>query len=278
MAARKKLKTYAKPQYVRAKRKGGEGSLLPRRALTLGLLLLVVAGIVFGIGQGYAWINRKLFSENPRFEIQHLVISSDGKLSEERIREYTGLHEGTNLFAVSFREIEKSLAQVPLVESVVLERKLPHTLTVTVKERVAVARISGRTERKFPYLVDRYGYVLPPRQNSETLPMIMGLENEPALNTRLEHPDVETALRIIAICDSSSYLRNYVRLLSLDVRYSDFIDMRLEGGMRVRMPRYSLKPKLQNLATVIKIAAGQGQRVKEVDLTLDSGKVPVTYY
>jgi hypothetical protein len=44
------------------------------------------------------------------------------------------------------------------------------------------------------------------------------------------------------------------------------------------MPRFSLKAKLQNLATVIKIANGQGKRVREVDLTLDSAKVPVSYY
>ena len=44
------------------------------------------------------------------------------------------------------------------------------------------------------------------------------------------------------------------------------------------MPRFSLKVKLQNLATTIKIESGKGQRVKEVDLTLDSAKVPVSYY
>ncbi|WP_372796369.1 cell division protein FtsQ/DivIB, partial [Pontiella sp.] len=105
-----------------------------------------------------------------------------------------------------------------------------------------------------------------------------GLELELTLGQPVEHTDVETAIKIIGICDSSSYLRNYVRLESLDLKYQDFIDMRLEGGIRVRMPRFSLKPKLQKLASILKISQGQGQRVKEVDLTLDSAKVPVTYY
>jgi cell division protein FtsQ len=241
-------------------------------------LVLVLAGVGYGIKEGFNLINRKLFSANPRFEIQHLVISSDGKLTEDRIREYTGLSEGMNLFEQSFEQIKESLAKVPVVESVYIERKLPHTLIVKVKERVPVARVMGVHKRRFPFVVDRYGYVLPPRRSAESLPLIQGFDTELQLGLPLEHPDIDPVLKIVSMCDSVGYLRTYVRLESLDVKYSDFIDMRLKQGIRVRMPRFSLKKKLQDLATVIKIAQGQGRRVKEVDLTLDSAKVPVTYY
>lgn len=281
MATRKKTKKRAKPHYVRTKkRKGADSSAVFRRSVTVGLLLLILVGIVFGIIAGFNWIGRKLFSENPRFEIQHLVISGDGKLTEDRIREYSNLSEGMNLFAVSFEEIEKSLVSVSTVESVYLERKLPHTLVIKVKERMPVAQISGSKKRRYPFVIDRYGHVLPYRKSAASLPLIKGLDVELRPGIKVEHPDVGTALEIVALCDSMSSLRTYVRLESLDVKYSDFIDMRLEGGAAVRMPRYQLKPKLQNLATVVKIAKGEGKRVKEVDLTVDSSKVkvPVRYY
>ncbi len=167
---------------------------------------------------------------------------------------------------------------MPVVESVHLERRLPHTLVVRVKERLPVARVAGRQVQRYPFVVDRYGIVLPPRQSSSGLPLIKGLDVDLRLGVPVDHPDVKNALKIIALCDSIGYLRTYVQIESLDVKYSDFIDMRLKGGIRVRMPRFSLKPKLQNLATIIKIANGQGRRVKEVDLTLDSAKAPVSYY
>ncbi len=279
MATRKKAAKRVKPQYVRSKkRKGAESSALARRSISVALLLLVLGVLVFGVASGFRWINHKLFSKNQSFEIQHLVISCDGKLTEDRIREYTGLTEGMNLFGVKFGEIEKALGKVPVVESVYLERRLPHTLIVKVKERIPVARIAGRQTRRFPFVVDRYGFVLPPRQSSASLPLIKGLDEELRLGLPAGHPDVKIALQIIALCDSVGYLRTYVQIESLDIKYSDRIDMRLKGGVRVRMPRFSLKPKLQDLATVIKIANGQGQRAKEVDLTLDSAKVPVIYY
>lgn len=279
MAARKTTTSRKKPQYVRAnKRKGAEPPKMARRSITVILLFLVVLGLVWGIKAGFDWIGRQLKSENQRFEIQHLVISSDGKLTEDRIREYTGLREGMNLWSFSFDEIEASLAAVPVVESVYLERKLPHTLILRVKERVAVARITGQVARRYPFVVDRYGFLLPPFRSAESLPLIKGLDSELRLGEQMTHADIETALKIIGLCESTGHLRDYVRIESLDVKYSDHIIMQLEGGIRVRMPRFSLKLKLQNLASVIKIATGQGRRVKEVNLTLDSAKVPVTYY
>lgn len=279
MARPKKRAKRTKPQYVRAKkRKGSDSSAVARRSVTVLLLLAVLGTLFVGVAMGFKSIHRKLFSGNPRFEIQHLEISSDGRLTEDRIREYTGLAEGMNLFETSFGEIEASLAKVPVVESVHLERRLPHTLIVRVKERLPVARIAGKQSRRFPFVVDRHGVVLPPRRSSAGLPLIKGLDVELRLGRNAELPDVKTALKIIALCDSIGYLRTYVQIESLDVKYPDFIDMRLKGGIRVLMPRFSLKAKLQNLATVIKIANGQGRRVKEVDLTLDSAKVPVSYY
>lgn len=279
MGTRKQATKRVKPQYVRArKRKGTDSSAFLRRFITIVLLFFVLIGIAIGLRMGLAAINHKLFAGNSSFEIQHLIVSCDGRLTEERIREYTGLAEGMNLFEFRFKEIEKSLAQVPVVESVYLERKLPHTLIIKVKERMAVARISGRQQRPFPFVVDRYGFILPPRQSSASLPLIKGLDTELRLGVPSGNPDVETALQIISLCESTGYLRTYVQIESLDVKYSDFIDMRLKGGIKVRMPRFSIKSKLQNLATVIKIAQGQGKRVQEVDLTLDSAKVPVSYY
>ncbi|MDF7825566.1 FtsQ-type POTRA domain-containing protein [Pontiellaceae bacterium B12227] len=279
MAARKKTTTRKKPQYVRAKkRKGAEGSTVARRSITIILLLLIVLGILFGIGKGLSWIGHKLYAGNPRFEIQHLVISCDGKLAEDYIREASGLREGMNLWELSFDEIEKKLLSVSRIESVYLERKLPHTLIVKVKERVPVAQITGRRVSQYPFMVDRYGYVLPHRRSLNTLPLIEGLDMDLKLGQPLDDADVEKALKIIGICESSGYLRTYIQIESLNLKYSDFIDLRLKDGIRVRMPRFSLEPKLMNLASVIKVSTSRGQRVKEVDLTLDSAKVPTTFY
>lgn len=280
MAARKTRKKSTKPHYVKNRKRKGSGSGVKTRRTAVVLLgLLVVASIITGIALGFQWVGHKLFSENPRFEIQHLEIICDGKLREEQIREYTGLQEGMNLFAFTFREIQEKLEKVPSVESVALERKLPSTLYVAVKERVPVARVMIG-DYKVPRLMDRYGVILPPRSSAElaSLPLIKGVDADLRPGDHVESRDVDCVLEIIALCDSKKYLHNYIPLDSLDIQYDDFIDMRLTGGTRVRMPRFQLETKLYHLASVIEFAKTQGKRVKEVDLTLESDKAPVRYY
>lgn len=280
MAARKTKKTRSKPHYVRSKkRRGTDKVVVAQRTVVVIVIVLVVASILAGVGLGFRWAGRKLFSENPRFEIHHLEIVCDGKLGEEKIREYSGLHEGMNLFDFTFKEIREELGKVPLVESVSLERKLPSTLHVRVKERIPVARVLI-SNYKTPRLMDRYGVILPPRRSPELarLPLIKGLDVEMRPGDQAESRVVECALEIIALCESERYLHTNIELESLDIKYDDYIDMRLRGGSRVKIPHYSLKKKLFKLASIIEFYRAKGARIKEADLMLQSEKVPVEIY
>ena len=244
------------------------------RSFTVGVLFVFLVLLLAGLGFGLYSLQTFLFQKNPVFEIQHLEISSDGRLKEDLLREYVKVSEGMNLFDVRFSEIEESLKNVPEVESVRLERQLPHTLIVEVKERVPVARLQGPKAQDYPPLIDRFGVVLPPRINS-TLPLICGLKEEPYLGEHLEDPDVEVALKILAIANSMELLRNYIRIEKLELGHADYIGMELEGGVTVRMSRHDLRTRLNRLASILRI---QGGRVRAVDLTLDSNKAPVVIY
>lgn len=280
MAARKKTSTRKKPQYVRAnKRKGADSSLVARRVLSIGTLVLIIGAIIFGVALGFRWMGRKLFSENPRFEIHQLVISCDGKLSEDYIRSQLDLTEGMNLWAFSFAEIQEKLEGASRIESVFLQRDLPDTLIVKVKERVPVARIMiPNISTKFPYTLDRFGYVLPPRMKSNALPLIQGLDPEVKPGDQITHPDIDAALRIIGMCESDPYLRDYIALETIDLQYSDYIVLHLNKGTRANISRHSLPQRLAKLASLINVASSRGQRVKSADVTLDSIHVPTVYY
>ncbi len=249
-----------------------------RRGLSVFVLVSVLAALVWGVREGFLWAERKLYAENPRFEIQQLVVECDGKLTEDFIREMGQLREGENLFATSLEAIEQRLLDVSRIESVYLERDLPHTLIVRVKERYPVAKLMGESFLRYPFLVDRFGVVLPFQRSLSGLPLIRGVREETRPGKRMTDRDVELALRTISIIASSSSLNRFIQLEELNVKHGDYMELTLKGGAQVRLPRFSLQAKLQKLATVIKVAEGQGRRVKWVDLTVDSVKVPVRYY
>ena len=274
--ARKKTQ---KKLVVKGRRRSApEISVWVRRSFSIVVVILMLVLLVLGISKGFQWAERKLLSENPRFEIQQLVIECNGKLTEDFIREMSQLHEGQNLFAMSIQEIEVNLLEVSRIESVYIERDLPSTLILRVKERHPVARLMGNSNLRYPFLVDRFGVVLPYQRSLSELPLIRGLAEEARPGKRLSHRDIEYALRIITLIENHANMNQYIQLDEINVTHGDYIELTLKRGTEVRLPRFSLKPKLNKLATVIKIAEGQGRYVKWVDLTVDSVKVPVRYF
>ncbi|MBN2162492.1 MAG: FtsQ-type POTRA domain-containing protein [Pontiellaceae bacterium] len=255
--------------------------MIAQRSVVVTVALLLLLLLLGGLAWTFHYAGQKLFSENPRFRIQHLVVSCDGRLTEQMIRDASGLREDMNLFSFGFDEIEEKLEVLPVVESVELTRELPSTLYVHVKERVPVARIMIG-DYKVPRLLDRYGYLLPPRVNAELerLPLVKGYDHTAVMGTELEDNDIDYALEIIGLCESKQYLRDLVPIDTMDITYDDFIDIRLRGSRptRVRMPRFQMETKLYYLASVIEFATSQGKRIKEIDLTLNSEKAPVRYY
>ena len=71
---------------VKSKKKKDYKLLLLRRSISIVLFLFLIVILVFTLKETINWIDKKLFSNNPRFEIQNLIISSSGDLSEEFIR------------------------------------------------------------------------------------------------------------------------------------------------------------------------------------------------
>ena len=264
---------------IKGKRRSApEVSVWVRRSFSIVIVMLMFVMLLLGINKGFQWTERKLLSENPRFEIQQLVVECDGKLTEDFIREMSQLHEGQNLFAMSIQEVEANLLKVSRIESVYIERDLPNTLILRVKERHPVARLMGNSYLRYPFLVDRYGVVLPYQRSLSELPLIRGLSEEAGPGKRLSHRDIEFALRIITLIENYSSMNQYIQLDEINISHGDYIELTLKSGVEVRLPRFSMKPKLNKLATVIKIAEGQGRQVKWVDLTVDSVKVPVRYF
>lgn len=265
-----------KAQYVRGKKnKGAPSSLVAKRVLAVVIVLVFMGLMVWGIVLGIDFAGRKFFSENPRFELQHLEIMSNGsRVSEDFVRECIGFAEGTNIFAVHFSEIEAVFSEVPLVESVELNRELPHTLRIEISERWPVARIQKRPA----FTIDRNGYVLPPSKSSAHLPLIRGLGDLQPLPLQVSGADMENALTIIALFDGVNWIRNVIQVEQIELKHQDYIELYLKGYTRVYLPRYSFKSKLRDLVEIMKDAESKGKRVKKVDLTLDSLNVIVEYY
>lgn len=201
-------------------------------AVSLGVVFGTVLGlfVLWRLGE---WTLNQLAYENKSFAIQQIDVRTDGVISQEQLRFWSGVRPGQNLLALDLARVKHDLENWPMIKSASVERILPGTLRVRVVEREPVAQVSllqpragGGLEQKIFHL-DADGFLfqpLDPRQRavplgqaSEQLPLIIGI-NPADLQPgrRMDPGQMQPALKLIAEFEQSP-MAGLVDLRRIDV-------------------------------------------------------------
>jgi cell division protein FtsQ len=120
-----------------------------RRAAAAALAaVLLLVGLGFGV--------RVLLYDAGLFDVEQVQVAGAVTVPEADVLAAAAVPTGVPLAAVDTAAIATRVAQLPPVESVHVGRSWPHTVTVTLTERVPVATVSTY---QGPALVDRSGVV-----------------------------------------------------------------------------------------------------------------------
>lgn len=233
------------------KSKRGSG-LWGGRLVPLALVVLSVAALFWLLILSTQSIGRMLFTQNDEFTIATIVVESDGKqVTPHHLKDWAELSEGMNLFAIDIDRIRKRLeSNVPVIESVTIQRQLPDTLLIRVVERQALARL-GIAENQIPLAIDAKGYVLGPTARAPTLPVI---ESYHIAGLRpgsfVDANDMQYALSVLRECDTTP-VGQHVRIKSISLADDAHLDIVLEGGTRVLFAGDDIAPRLRKVAALL---------------------------
>src|SRR5690242_13767861 len=195
------------------------------RATRLRLLMLscvVVGSTVLGLylvwRVGEAALNAFVY-QNADFAIRQIDVQTDGKIAADQLRRWSGVKPGVNLIGLDLASVKRNLELVSAIDSVSVERVLPHTLRIRVKERDPIAQVNvpemknGAIAIKV-FQLDANGVVMQPldprlstvpvTQMSSGLPVITGvnaLQLQPG--RRVDLPQVQAALQLLEAFDTS---------------------------------------------------------------------------
>jgi cell division septal protein FtsQ len=194
-------------------------------AAALGLVFATIL-CFYLVWRGGEWALNRLIYENVAFEIQMIDVETDGVMAADQLRRWSGVKVGENLLALDLGRVKRDVEMVTLVKSVAVERVLPHTLRLRVKERTPLAQAPiypgpGQTNagiRMNNFLqIDREGYAISPVdprlrsvpvETNDVLPLITGVK--PALlipGRPVGLPQVEAALALIEAYNRSPISR-----------------------------------------------------------------------
>ncbi|MBN2507789.1 MAG: FtsQ-type POTRA domain-containing protein [Verrucomicrobia bacterium] len=258
-------------------------------------MLLTAAGIValgaFVIGRGGDWLLGRLIYTNPAFAIHTVEVETDGVLSPEQLRTWAGVRLRSNLMMLDLGRIKRDLELVPAIESVAVERVLPHTLRLRVTERRPVAQVAlpnhwtGSPERPTVYTVDARGHFMfpieaaqraAPAPATEHLPVLVGIpvaDLRPGRRTELT--SVHAALRLLETF-AQSPMAGRVRLRRLDVSVPGMLKVLTDQGSLIVFGFEHPETQLRRWAAVHQHGVRSGQRIAWMDLSV-ANNVPVRW-
>jgi len=139
------------------------------------------------------------FAQSAFFGLRKITVSGVSQLSEQQIRDYSGISLGSNIFSVNEQLAGQWLATVPLIKSAKISKSYPATLKIEIVERQIVAIIPLAAGFVF---IDNEGVVLKRELIVDELPfpLLTGADNLPsgiAPGTKLGGEKLEALLRVV---------------------------------------------------------------------------------
>src|SRR3954468_21915598 len=192
-----------------------------RRATIAVSVLLGVAFGAFILWRAGHWTLDELLYENPAFATRQIEMETDGVISIEQLKTWAGAKRGDNLLALDLARVKRNLESVPFIQTVSVERVLPHILRIRVTEREPIAQIeiqrtrSGGGLETLVFNIDSDGAIMPPLdpkwrapgvpQPSEQSALIVGAKVVDARPGQiLQMPQVKAALDLVLTFERST--------------------------------------------------------------------------
>lgn len=270
------------------------------RARRMRAAALLLGGFFLAVGSVYmAWRVTEagldlLLYRNPAFAILNVEVQTDGMIAPDQVRRWAAVRPGENLFALDLEAVRRNLRLISMIESVSLEKVIPHTLRLQVTEREPIAQIgalrprsSGGVEIAPLYYLDSQGYVispLTPAQCSpaavppgmEQLPSITGVNaNEVQSGRQVESSVVRAALNLIMAFQRSP-MQGMADIAKIDVSAADVLVVKTGQGSEITFGLNDLDQQLLRWQAI----CNEAQRINKAIATLDlavSNSIPLTW-
>ena len=257
--------------------------------------LALVAGTFLGIYLVWRvgeWGLNTFVYANADFAIQLIDAKTDGVIAPEQLRRWTGVKPGANLIALDLAAVKRNLELVSVVDTVSVERVLPHTLKVRVTEREPVAQVNvPHTDVTGEIIVSVYQLdadgvviqpldprlsVMPLARVNPSLPVIVGLnvfQLQPG--RRVELPEVRAALQLISAFDQSP-MAGLVDLRRVDVTAPGVVVATTGQGSEITFGLENLDQQLRRWRGIYDLGQAKKATIASADLAV-ANNVPVRW-
>ncbi len=190
------------------------------------------------------------------FPVKHFVFKGNRHLTDEELRELTGIRVHESLITISNRQVSQSLLKSPWILSVSVRKEFPDTLSLFIKEAEPFALLDTNGHL---FLVDENGKLLE-EMKDDSIPFLPVITGDP-FN---EHKGFADALKLVKLMNERRFLseRDYIEII---VSKPHELTVTIDGTV-VIMGSGMYKEKLERLLELEDKIKNSGILVDYIDL------------
>ncbi len=241
----------------------------------------ICAGLYFGIHEG---LNR-FFFENLDYGLSTLAVQTDGTLTREQVLRTARLAEGLNIFSINLAQVHDRLQQLPQVDEVQVERRMPNEIDIHITERKPIAWITSEKAVADPFasdaafLVDARGILMKEKKllpDYLALPLIAGCSSEALVPGKMVTSlEAKTALALLRLT-TTSFMQTRFQIRDVDVSKGYCLLVADKNHTEVMFAFDDLEQQMQRLEQLLVYADDSHRQISTVNL-LVARNIPVTF-
>jgi cell division septal protein FtsQ len=252
-------------------------------AITAGFVFATALGIYVSYRSG-EWLLDRLVYENQAFALQQLTVQTDGVISVDQLRRWSGVRAGQNLLALDLSKVKRDLELVPIVQAVSVERVLPHELRIRITEREPVAQVNlprpkpGGGVELAVFQLDAAGWVMlpvdpaqrstPSTADAEAMPAISGIAaNELQPGRQIVNAQVQAALKFVLAFEESA-MAGLVDLKRVDISSPQVLVVTTGQGSEITFGLADYEQQLCRWHDIYQKAQKYGKAIAALDLAI----------
>ena len=258
-----------------------------RNRRVLVIVSKIALALVLGVGAvlGARFGAKRLFFENPDYQLSQIEVQTDGTLQRDQILKTAGLREGENIFGINLAQVHDRLQQLPQVDEVQVVRKLPGEIDLRIVERKPVAWITSEKQISDPFasdvafLVDARGVLMKEKKLLPEylgLPLITGCSSDSLEAGRTVGSfEAKAALELLRL-STGSFMQTRFQVREIDLSKGYCLQGSDKNHTLVSFGFDNLEGQLQRLEQFLVYADDSKRELATVNLLVQRN-IPVTF-
>ena len=214
-----------------------------------------------------------------------IAIRTDGTLQRDQVLQAAKVREGLNIFSVNLASVHDRLQQLPQVDEVQVERKMPNEIDIAITERKPIAWITSEKTVADPFasdaafLVDARGILMKEKKllpEYLALPLITGCSSEALVPGKpVDSFEAKAALELLRLT-TTSFMQTRFQIRDVDVSKGYCLLVTDKNHTQVTFGFDNLALQMQRLEQFL-VYSDDAQRPIETVNLLVARNIPVTF-